>query len=77
VLGDALAQLVEPLPRRRRYLRRARETVGKPPTLELGDEVDLVQDELARQVGRSDFDENVLAQRQAAALTQAGVPPAS
>ena len=54
-LGDARAQLVEPLPGLRRDEQRVREPVREPAAAQRVDRVDLVQHELARQVGGADL----------------------
>ena len=53
--GDALAELVEPLPGRGGYLQRAGEPVPEPAPAERIDQVDLVQDELDGNVVGADL----------------------
>ena len=59
-LRDPRLQLLEPLPRRRRDLKRAGEPILEPPAADLVDTVDLVQHELDRQVRGADLVEHVL-----------------
>ena len=56
----AACSAVEPLARLRRDLRRVREAVREPAAAELVDPVDLVQDELDRQLRRADLVQHVV-----------------
>ena len=59
-LGDARPQLVQPLPGPRGHLQCVRIAVLEPPAAERVDGVDLVQDELDRQLGRPDLVEHAV-----------------